>query len=244
MKHGLLISSLALSILFTGCGGKFHPRSASVPSSPNSNAELNFDGEDEGDESEFELSDQPMEYPALWDGKHPDALTWTRATVTAIERYGQDMLNAAPSDIQSYCPRFKNLRKEEKLAFWVHMISAIAQKESGFDPAKSYEETFANSKGEKVMSRGLLQLSLESANNANYGCRFKTEKELEDPIKNLVCGVKILNHWIKLEPVISRNADKDWYGASKYWGVLRASDTRKFISSKTSDLPICHSIVI
>ncbi|MEK7356084.1 MAG: hypothetical protein AAB250_06520, partial [Bdellovibrionota bacterium] len=86
------------------------------------------------------------------------------------------------------------------------------------------------------------QLSLESGNN--YGCGFKTETALENPLKNLACGVRILNHWVSKETVISRNEDKTWHGPAKYWAVLRTPQTRLFISNATANLPICHSISI
>ncbi len=249
MKTRVVLFSLALSMALTGCGGKFHARSASMPDSPGTELKFDLGGGGSSSDADFEAgpdhsTDYAVEFPALWDGKHPDSLRWTRATVLAIEEHGEDMLTSMPSDIDSYCPRFRGLQRQEKIAFWVHLISAIAQKESGMDPTKEYREGFENSKQERVMSRGLLQLSLESANHPKYGCGFASEAEIEDPIKNLTCGVRILNHWMRMEPVISRGTEKEWYGASKYWGVLRTSETRSFISTKTSELPICHSVSI
>lgn len=242
-----------ISLSVAGCGsGGFYSRPLSAPAlfSPETGSEeLGFrEGQSDDPEDDFDLSDSntsvPMEYAAMWDGKHPDAIKWTRATVLAIEKYGPNLLTAEPSDIRAYCPQFGTLKREEKIAFWVHMISAIAQKESDFNPTKPFVEDFNNSKGELVVSRGLLQLSLESVNSSRYSCNIKTNADLDDPIKNLICGVKILNYWMRMEPVISRVDGKEWYGASKYWGVLRTSDTRSFIKSATSDLPICNSVMI
>lgn len=250
-KLGASLSVAMISLSFAGCGqAGFYTRSISAPAlfGPETGSDIGFKTSDdaipeEGDDlTGLDLSEAntyPMEYGALWDGKHPDAIKWTRATVLAIERYGHDMLANEPSDIKSYCPQFSLLKKEEKIAFWVHMISAIAQKESDFNPTKPYVETFTDKNGERVVSRGLLQLSLESVNNPLYGCKIKKAEELDDPLKNLVCGVKILNHWMRTEPVITRNEGKEWLGAAKYWGVLRTSDTVSFIKNATSDLPIC-----
>jgi Transglycosylase SLT domain len=232
-------------LLLAGCDvGKFHARSGKVAST-----QAPLDRFDLGDETitddgpdgpDFEIGIEPVEFRARWDGKHPDADLWTRATVTAIDIYGEHLLTSSPEDIKSYCPRFASLGREEKKAFWVQMISAIAEKENGkFDPALAFKETFKNSKGEFVMSRGLLQLSFESANN--YGCGFKTEAALENPQKNLACGVRILDHWVRRENVMSQREEDEWMGPAKYWSVLRKSKTREFISTATATLPICHS---
>lgn len=232
MKRALLTSSLVFSLLsLSGCGEKFHARTPTVTGTKSDSAKL------QDTDADLDLGG-PMEYPARWDGKNPDAVKWTRATVIAIERYGQKMLDASPSDVASYCPRFPTMGREQKIAFWVHIISAIAEKESNFDPTMSYTETFVNTKGERVVSRGLLQLSLESANL--YGCGFATEHDLENPSENLACGVKILNHWVSRESVISSDDESRWHGAARYWGVLRTSGTRDHISSSTSELPMCQ----
>lgn len=63
-------------------------------------------------------------------------------------------------------------------------------------------------------SLGLLQLSLED--EKVYKCGFKTREDVYHPIRNLYCGVKILN---KLQ---TKYAGKSiyWQGG-QYWSVLR-----------------------
>lgn len=234
MRHPIVVSSLIFLFAAAGCGsGGFHAKSITAPGLRSA----------EGDEIGFEPEREvPTEYAALWDGKHPDSMKWTKTTVLAIERHGENLLSNEPSDIKSYCPQFRTLDREEKMSFWVHLISVMAREESNFEPTKTYTESFNDGKGKPVVSRGLLQLSIESVQSPKYSCRIETEEELDDPAKNLVCGVKILNHWMGREAVIARTSGDDWYGASKYWGVFRKEKTRESIKKASSDLPICNSV--
>jgi hypothetical protein len=68
----------------------------------------------------------------------------------------------------------------------------MSKYESSFKPETNYTESFKDSKGKPVISRGLLQLSIESVNQKAYGCAIKQEKELNDAIKNLQCSVRVI----------------------------------------------------
>lgn len=152
---------------------------------------------------------QPEKLVLAWGEKHPD---WDKVLIEEIKKYDW-------STVEMPC---KKISKESCVA---QLISKMAQYESGFDPSESYKEDFKDSSGAYVVSRGLLQISKESAND--YKCQGKTTlkiidaKDLHDYGVNLKCGVKILNKWGLKHKVLYGGKTNAWLGGSKYWSVLR-----------------------
>ena len=176
----------------------------------------------------------PITYKAVWDSK-PKAKEWTDAVVSALEAQGSDMLKAKPKDESKWCPGLGAMSEAKKKQFYVYLISAMAERESGFNPDLRYTESFKDSKGKLVVSRGMLQLSIESGNA--YGCGFKTTADLHDAGKNLSCGVRILNRWIGRDQYIGSAK----LGGARYWSVLRdTSGSQAKIKAKT--LAYCEGL--
>lgn len=122
-----------------------------------------------------------------------------------------------------FCPEMNNRN-------WVHLLAAMTRYESNFKPTLTYQEKFKNSKGEFVISTGLLQLSYESSRG--YGFPGITTEQLKDPFKNLEVGVAILSKLVAQDGVIT--SDKaPWKGGARYWSVLRSTgkvkDVRAFL---------------
>lgn len=158
------------------------------------------------------------DYKARWDGKHQDAKIWTQFIVDNVFKIAPN-LRLTPDDIGDFCASTPTDYKQ----FWLMLISGMVEKESSHKPQTSYKENFKDRNGRYIVSRGLLQLSIESANG--YGCGFKSEQELHDPIRNLECGLKILNKWVGKDKRIAGKVAGRWMGGSKYWSVLRTSKT-------------------
>lgn len=185
---------------------------------------------------------------ARWDGRHPDAATWTdhlRKELLSSEA-GARLLAASPSDAARFCSRYASLDREERAAVWVYLISGIAQFESNFKPGLAYKEAFPDRPGgSPVVSRGLLQISIASANQPRYSCGFRDARELHDPRRNLTCGVRILGVWVPQDGAIGGSrADGGPAGGARYWSTLRPGGRRQpleTIQSQTSDLPVCRS---
>lgn len=95
------------------------------------------------------------------------------------------------------------------------LISIMAKYESSFKPETSYAEG-GNLKG--VISRGLLQISKDSANG--YGCGITDAKHLHDPKTNLECAVKILARWAAKDGTLMGEPK---LGCARYWSVCRKS---------------------
>lgn len=175
----------------------------------------------------------------LWGGGAQES-RWALITLKAIDTHGRDLLTAHPKDIQNYCPGYAAMGVEARRQFWATFISSLAQFESNYDPTASHQERFNDVKGKPVVSRGLLQLSIESGNS--YGCGLQTGQELHNPARNLVCGVRILNRWVgQSDRVITDRQSGKWLGAARYWSPFRNESKRSKIASETASMPMCRA---
>lgn len=99
------------------------------------------------------------------------------------------------------------------------LMYEMARYESGFKLEATYKESFKDSKGKNVISRGLYQLSVESANQSAYACNV-TEKTLHDPLVNISCAVKIFGYWAKRDNTLMSGKRG---GCARYWSVCRTN---------------------
>jgi hypothetical protein len=153
-----------------------------------------------------------------WEGKHADGRDWSVHTYDAVSEVASVLVSTVPSDYREFCPDYPSLSASERKNFWMYLLSAMAQYESNFRPALTYRESFRDSRGNYVVSRGLLQLSIESGNG--YGCGLKQASDLHDPYTNLECGLRILGRWVARDKRIAGNSG-GWKGGARYWSVLR-----------------------
>lgn len=160
---------------------------------------------------------------------------WNDITVKALNEYGKELLKAVPADAEKYCPKFKSV---DKVQFYLGLISQLAKFESGFNPAETYQEDFTDAKGSPVVSRGLLQISIESGRG--YGCPLAAPTELHTPETNLECGVRILNRWIPKDGLLQGGSAGSWKGAARYWSPFRkeSSTDLPYLSGFASWLPL------
>lgn len=179
------------------------------------------------------------EVTPLWEGKVSGAKEWTTHVDRELDRLGQTLLDVIPADRSMFCPKYSSLSYAQRKQYWAFMLSAMVRFESNFKTETSYTEGFNDSNGKPVISRGLLQLSIESGNA--YGCGFKATKDLHDPLQNLSCGIRILDRWVGRDGRIAGKVDSKWRGGARYWSVLRAGDktSYKSILSWSQNLSFC-----
>lgn len=163
---------------------------------------------------------------------------WTKFTQNAIRDYGQGLLKSVPQDIQNYCPQYPNLSNRGRGDFWVQLISKLAYFESSYNSNTTYTENFPDVNGNNVISRGLLQLSIESG-NGNYDCGLKNANELHDPKTNLECTVRIFNTLVPKYGVIRKKGNNEWFGVSRYWSPFRNERNDKMVQY-TRSLKLCR----
>jgi len=190
---------------------------------------------------EAEPDDELVVIPMNWDGKHSNYKNWTVYVYDAVTDYGKDLLASNPEDIKTFCPNYNSLGEEGKKMFWMHLVSSMTEFESGFKPETKFQEGFKDQNGDYIISRGLLQLSIESARG--YDCTLDNAQDLHSAQLNLECGVRIINRWVRRDGRVAGNVDGVWRGGARYWSVLRKRSTSRShdrIVAKTSTTSICR----
>jgi hypothetical protein len=134
-----------------------------------------------------------------------------------------------PRDVRRFCPRFYEMKEEDKRAFWAYFFQALAGAEAGLKPETRVQHTEPEVLVKDGVSKrmvhqeGLLQLTYED--QERYGCDFDWEHDKQlapkDPAKtilqpknNLECGVKILD-----KQIIEQH--KALLSPTGYWSTLR-----------------------
>lgn len=176
-----------------------------------------------------QAAEKPV-YTALWD--KPE---WTQITLDALDKYGQDLLKAEPTDAVKYCPKFKSVDRKQ---FYLGLISQLAKFESSFNTQEKYTEDFNDAKDKPVVSRGLLQISEESGRS--YGCPIQSGNDLHNSATNLECGIRILNRWIPKDGVIQGGQPGAWKGAARYWSPFRKESRLQTFRTYLLALPGCN----
>ncbi len=238
MKLLILISTL---LFMCGCKQSYEPADLS-PEGFNQNESSSELPNPQPSEPEDTLSGQfPEDWPQFdWDGKHGDSELWNEFSYKAMADLGSDLLENEPADIKTFCPAYENLNKEGQVMFWISLVAAMTRYESSFNPATSYQENFKDQNGEYIVSRGLLQLSIESGRG--YGCPLESALSLHDPETNLRCGIRILNRWVGRDGLITgKSSSGSWRGGARYWAVLRKTSTLQGIIEKTKNNSLCQN---
>lgn len=200
---------------------------------PKKAEDKNIDSDDQDNQ------DNVREAIPLWENKSSNHQSWSEHIYRELPTLGPALLESNPVDAKTFCPNYANLEESERKQFWAFFISSMAKFESNFDPKEAYTEGFTDSSGRYVVSRGLLQISMESSKG--YRCGFTSEKDIHNPTKNLSCGIKILNHWMKKDARIASKLGVSWKGGARYWSVLRAGRKTSYqsIVKWSNDLPFC-----
>lgn len=156
---------------------------------------------------------------AAWKKVNNDG-SWTLAAESAVKATTLPML--VPKDIITFCPTYHRLDADKRTRFWAGLLSAMAEPESNFKPETKYSEPdIVDDNRQRVVSRGLLQISIESANQKVYGCGIHQAQDLHKVDVNLNCAARIMWYWVKKDGLIAA-ATKPVEGAARYWSVLRA----------------------
>jgi len=157
---------------------------------------------------------------AAWNKVNLDG-SWTRTAEAAVR--ATTLATLVPKDIDTFCPRYASRDAEERTRFWVGLLSAMAQPESNFKLSTKYvEPDIRDAHNQNVVSRGLLQISMESANQAAYDCAIKNAQDLHEVDVNLHCAARIMQHWVRKEGRIAAPS-RPVMGAARYWSVLRGA---------------------
>lgn len=154
---------------------------------------------------------EPEAYKLSWNNAE-----WSNFAVGKIKAEYYSRLTQA-QDLETFCPRYHDLPPHHQAFVLGELLSAMAKFESAWKPETTYTEAFADRHGKRVVSRGLLQLSIESAQG--YKCPITKAQALHDPKTNIDCGLRILSR------VIERTGRIGAAGPKQYWAVIKPDST-------------------
>ncbi len=143
----------------------------------------------------------------------PGSDLWTRSAMVSVSSYGDGLDSLIPRDIDAWCPAYRQNNAEDRRAFWVGMMSALAKHESTYNP---------RAVGGPDLWYGLLQIYPPTARG--YGCRARTGEALKNPTENLSCAARIMNVTVARDNAIALH-DGRWRGVAADWGPM--SNRRK-----------------
>lgn len=161
---------------------------------------------------------------AAWDHK-PEAARWTGAVLDALDGPGVALIEEVPVDAAQFCPAFPEADREDRKAFWVGFLSALAGEESTWRPDVS---------GGGGRWHGLLQISPATAEG--YGCDADTASALRSGPANLRCAVRIMGTTVARDGVIAEGGG----GVAADWGPLRRSAQATEIAAFTRSQGYCR----
>lgn len=159
----------------------------------------------------------------------PTHVLWNRAALSALKSHGRALVEMVPDDYAKWCPAYRMAPDEDRQAFWVGFLSALAKFESTYKPR-------AVGGGGKWF--GLVQISPATARG--YGCNVGTGEALRDGAANLSCAVRIMAVTVPRDGVIHRR-DSNWRGVSADWGPMRSSSKRADMAGWLRKQPYCQS---
>ncbi|MVM39353.1 transglycosylase SLT domain-containing protein [Spirosoma sp. HMF3257] len=146
---------------------------------------------------------------------------WSAELLQAIKT-NKAVLDAGK--MENFITGYQELSADLQIKCWAELIVAMAKFESDWNPHSIYHELPPLG----VDSVGLLQLSYEDQNLYALEPLNREQRNLEDPLVNLRCGVKILAHLVAKDSVIADTIIVDnhrkYKGAARYWSVLREGD--------------------
>lgn len=265
-KTHVLVSSVTFLILAAGCapGGSITNSmlGASNANSQNSAGVVptipaagdTSSGTGSGNTTATPIPTQPdSAMKALaWEPSVKNSNLWSAYIYSVISLEEPQMLEADSAlDADLFCPRYKQLNKNQRLNFWGQLLSAMAKFESGWKPTSRMVEDMGLDAvtGKTIASEGLLQVSYQDAKYyGKVGCNFDWEKDkslaatdpkktILDPYKNLRCGIRVMANQLKRKQLIS-------FESGIYWAVIKKGYARNKISeisAITKSLSFCTS---
>ncbi|MGZ3710606.1 MAG: hypothetical protein ACXVBE_02575 [Bdellovibrionota bacterium] len=250
-----VLSVLFLVTVLEACGSpteQIPPGKEADASQPSGNNPITTVPTDPADSSDpVDSPKNPVaQVAALWEKPHPQTgPDWTSYAMGVVRDHGANLL-VGTTDMASFCPAYSSLNQDQKISFWVYLVSAVTKYESGFDPTNRYKESTMGTDPvtkQPVYSEGLLQLSYQDQRNYSFCNEFDWNKDkllaardpkktILDPYKNLKCGIQILNKIVGIHHAIA-------FGSGHYWSTLMTTSSHnqlKGIKALTNQVLFCR----
>ena len=163
--------------------------------------------------------------PAMrWDVR-AEAKEWTTKALAAVARHDGELASRVPGDIAVFCPGYAKRGVNDRRAFWVGLMSAVARYESGFNPQ-------AVGGGGRYV--GLMQISPQTARQ--YGCGAGSSAALKDGAANLACAVQVFAPHVAADGMVAGGGNR---GMARDWGPTSKRSDRAEIVGWTSKQAYC-----
>lgn len=163
--------------------------------------------------------------PMQWDVR-PDGQEWTRNTLVALEQHDSVLAGAVPADIEAWCPGYEQASIEDRRAFWVGLMSAVARYESTWNPQA------AGGGGRYI---GVMQISPVSADY--HQCEADTVAELKDGTENLECAAQMMAKAVAKDGLVVGGGNR---GIGRDWMPFRNAEKRAAMAAWTRAQPYCQ----
>jgi hypothetical protein len=172
------------------------------------------------------LPPEVAEPPAMrWDHR-PEATLWTTVALDEAEDHDAALAKLVPQDIDSWCPGYRQGSLEDRRAFWVGILSALAKHESTWNPRAS---------GGGGLWIGLTQIDPRTARW--FGCEADTSAELKDGAANLACAIQIAAVQVPRDGMVAGNGRQ---GLGRDWAPFRSAARRADMASWTRAQAYCQ----
>lgn len=179
---------------------------------------------DEATEVTASSKAQATRHAMRWDHR-PESDRWNSTAVSALRSHGAVLPAIVPQDIETWCPGYATASKEDREAFWVGLISALAKHESTWNPGAV---------GGGGQWYGLVQISPQTARG--YGCKATSGSALKNGADNVSCAIRIMSSTVRRDGVVSRGMR----GVAADWGPFHSSSKRNDMIAWTKAQPFCQ----
>ena len=153
---------------------------------------------------------------------------WTRSAISALKAHGKPLVDTVPKDIDIWCPAYASTTDDNRRAFWVGFLSALAK----------YESTYkAGAVGGGGRWFGLLQIYPRTARG--YNCTAGSGEGLKNGAANLSCAVRIMARTVPRDGVIYGRGGR---GVAADWGPLRSAPKRAEMARWLRRQPYCTPV--
>jgi hypothetical protein len=163
-----------------------------------------------------------------WDHR-PEAAVWTTVALKEAEAYDETLAHLVPTDIDTWCPGYREAGMDNRRAFWVGMLSSLAKHESTWNPVAS---------GGGGRWIGLTQIDPRTARW--FGCQATTVAELKDGAANLSCALKIASVQVPKDNMVAGDGR---LGLGRDWAPFRSADKRAEMAAWTRAQNYCQPAV-
>ena len=158
----------------------------------------------------------------------PNHVLWNRTALSALKTHGRPLVDSVPADVTNWCPRYPQANRDDRAAFWVGFMSALAKFESTYRP---------KAVGGGGRWHGLLQILPATARG--YGCNVGTGAALQNGAANLSCAVRIMAVTVPRDGVIYAPGGR---GVAADWGPMRSRAKRADMASWLRRQSYCEQV--